>query len=180
MRTVYLIAGRSACGKNVLGNFFVKYRGCTEMSFAESLKKIVSTMYSIPLIDTQTQDGKKKMVKVDGTNITVRNLLITTAKKMREGNQSYFADEILKKINQCKGDIVITDFRYPIEHSYLMKNLDLESNFLKTIKVIRNACNYIDDPSETMLEKFKFDMIIHNNDQSIKEFYDRLVNLYKL
>jgi glycerol-3-phosphate cytidylyltransferase-like family protein len=178
MSTVYLIAGRSACGKNVLGNYFVKYKNCIEISFAESLKEIVSKKYNIPLIDTQTQEGKKKLVKIDGGCFTVRNLLINTAKNMRFTNDTVFANIVFEKIKNIKSDIVITDFRYPIEHSFLQDKLHRYT--IKTIKVIRDKCNYIDDPSETMLEQFKFDYIIHNNDQTIDEFYDRLINLYKI
>jgi hypothetical protein len=74
-------------------------------------------------------------------------------------------------------NIVISDFRYPIEYNEINKHLSNEY-LIRTIRINRYKMSPINDPSEFQLETFKFDHIFDNNERidNIYNFVDENVD----
>lgn len=167
-RLILLVAGKSGSGKDILSDFFICKLGFRKLAFATILKLFVSKKFDIPLTYTLTQEGKKKIIN----GKTIRDLLIETAQLFRKDDPDYFAKQIVTQINTTSDPIIISDFRYPNEYEFLKKYFEI-----KTVNVVRDINNGIDDLSEIQLDSFNFDYTVYNNYSTINELYDYLGTL---
>jgi hypothetical protein len=169
---IILLRGFSNSGKDFVGDIICTQYGYKQFSFADSLKKIVSDKYNIPLTLLYSQEGKK-MIYNNNNNITYRQLLIDEALKLKETEPDIFAKhccDMIRTINNEK--IVITDWRFNNELDVLKQNFP-DAKIIP-VNVIRTNQHKspIDDISEYHLMDRKDDItIINNMDNSI---YDNI------
>ena len=169
-RTLILLGGKIASGKDYVANILVKEYGFTRIAFADILKETVSKRYNIPLVDLHTQTGKSKM---DSAGISNRQRLIDTAFELRTIDDNYFVKKALESIKApgFYGDVVISDFRYPNEYSKLVQSLHNTNVVVWTVKLTRESEVVLDIPSETALESFKFDFTLPNESDYVQSWF---------
>lgn len=153
---ILLLGGKSGSGKTYIAKI-LEQRGWFHLAFADALKDIVAEKYSIDRCDLDTQEGKKK-IYTDG--MTYRDILITESKQMKKQDINIFCKIVSSKI-KSQPKVVISDMRYPHEYEYI-SNTFTEA-VVKSCLVKRNQFNEIDDPSETSMDDFKFDICVDNN-----------------
>jgi hypothetical protein len=179
---IILLRGFSNSGKDFVGNIIINQYGYKGFSFSDSLKKIVSEKYNIPLELLYSQEGKKMIYN---NNITYRQLLINEALKLKENEPDIFAKRCSDTINMHSINmhsinmhsinmhrIVITDWRFNNE-------LDVVKQYFPNARIIpvhvirtNQIKSPIDDISEYHLMDRKDDItIINNMDNSI---YDNI------
>jgi len=177
--SIILIHGYSQSGKDFIGNILCKKHEYTRFAFADSLKRLVSKMYGIPLDELHSQDGKIKICEQDLFSRTYRQILIDEARYMRELDKHYFARKCCQEIEHKQTyKIVITDWRFPNELEVLQFYFP---NFIITpIHIIRKSQedSPVNDISEYHLKDRKNDYtIINKMDDSIYEEVDKFISM---
>lgn len=175
---IILLRGFSNSGKDFVGNILVSKYNYQQYSFADSLKKIVSEVYNIPLNLLYSQDGKNMICNNDIHRRTNRQLLIDEALKLKEKDYDIFAKHCSNLIFINKyNKIVITDWRFENEFD-ILKQYFPNANILPVHIIRTNQYKSpIDDISEYHLMDRTNDItIINNMDDSI---YDDIDNLIK-
>jgi hypothetical protein len=154
-----MLSGKICSGKDYVADILVKKFDFRKYAFADILKKEVSESCNIDIKYFITQEGKSE-VSVYGK--THRELLIDHAKYKKLFNKNYYTSLVLKELrNEKFNKVVISDFRYPYEYSFLRENLpDYE---IKTIYVERDSCVMTNLSSERALEDFEYHYLIDNN-----------------
>jgi hypothetical protein len=171
---IILLRGFSNSGKDFVGNIIINQYGYKQFSFADSLKKIVSEKYNIPLELFYSQEGKKMIYNNNNyNNITYRQLLIDEALRLKETDPDIFAKHCSNSIsNNSMKRIIITDWRFNNELDVLKQKFPNAK--IIPVHVIRTnqIKSPIDDISEYHLMDRKDDItIINNMDNSI---YDNI------
>jgi hypothetical protein len=171
---IILLRGFSNSGKDFVGDIICTQYGYKGFSFADSLKKIVSDKYNIPLTLLYSQEGKKMIYNNDTHyNITYRQLLIDEALKLKESDPDIFAKHCSNNmLSNNMQRIIITDWRFNNELDVLKQNFPHAR--IIPVHVIRTnqIKSPIDDISEYHLMDRKDDITIVNNmDNSI---YDNI------
>jgi len=168
MRKLLLLGGNIKAGKDYSADRLVNHGGWLKLTLAGPLKSITSQYYNIPLEEFYTQEGKSKINKFNKTN---RQLLIDMAITLKRTNKYYFANMLVDTILQdtTSKNIVISDFRYPYEYERIFENLSNQFS-IKTVKIVRNCSETLNDQSETSLNDFNFDYTFHNEDSSESDF----------
>lgn len=164
-RTIIMLSGLAGSGKDYVAEWLVKNKGFTRFAFGDSLKDLVSQRYKIKRHLFDTQEGKKIEIVSEGEKISLRKLLITTAKIERDKNNLVFVDKVKTLIEGSSSErIVISDFRYPEEYTTLKDYFCnyYRSTVIYTLKIQSHSFISIDDPSETQLNTFPFDKIVVN------------------
>lgn len=172
-KTLILLAGKASSGKDTVASHLISKYSFTRFAFADALKDYISYKFNIDKHIMYSQQGKKQ--RYLNTEFTIRDLLINEGCAKRQEDPNYWIKIILKKIQECQGNVVISDFRFPNEYDFLVENL-INTHNIKTINIIReNGAEIIDDISETSLNNFKFDKIIFN-DRSLSDLYHTVDN----
>ena len=163
---VVLLSGYSRSGKDEAAKHLRMY-GFRHLSFAEALKKEVSSIYKVPYHKTLTQEGKASTFG-EGTTTTVRDLLIKHGREMRDVDADYWANKTHQDIIQdnVNKKFVISDTRYMNEIRVMERN---ELFHVKTLRIDRYDKSPVDDPSETQLDLYPFDDTIQNKG-TLEEF----------
>lgn len=173
---IIMIGGYAGSGKDTAGDYLVKNHGFKKICFADELKKFVSDKYNIPIKYFFSQTGKKKFLS---NGKTVRDLLIEEGQIEREKDKNVWIKKVLHKIVSEKLDkIVITDFRFPNEFSYLKNKLKDYYSFV-SIRISRNDVSKIDNYTEHMLDTFAFDFTLTNNENK-EDLYFKIENILYL
>ena len=169
-KVIYLTGGKAGSGKDTMADYLCKNYGCKRLAYADALKDYTSEKYNIDRNLFDTQEGKMKVIKVNDSELTIRQLLINVSLEKKINNENLWIDIVIQKILDSDNEfIVISDFRYPAEYYELTKKFDNVS----TIKIVRNNVNLINDHSETALDAFDFDCIIYNN-SDLKSLYSTI------
>lgn len=168
MRKLLLLGGNIKAGKDYSADRLVRHGGWLKLTFAEPLKSITSQYYDIPLTEFHTQEGKSRINKFNKTN---RQLLIDMAITLKRTNKYYFANMLVDTILQdtTSKNIVISDFRYPYEYERIFEILSNQFS-IKTVKIVRNCSETLNDQSETSLNDFVFDYTFYNEDSNERTF----------
>lgn len=119
-RTIILIRGYSQSGKDFVGKALCQRYGYQRFAFADSLKRMVCSLYRCPMDILHSQDGKKQICPSDEQGRTYRQILIDEALRLRALDDTLFVRECceeIKKLDATK--VVITDWRYPVEFTLL-------------------------------------------------------------
>lgn len=161
MRRILLISGKAGAGKDTVGDLIVNNFKWQKLSFASTLKDEVSHIYQINRNLLDTQEGKRQNNRYDMTN---RDLLISYGMAMRQKDPEYWVKKLMEKMQIVRGNVVITDFRFPNEF-YKLKEV-FGSN-LKTMRVSRANIPQIDSITERLLDNFYFDYYIDNNTTTV-------------
>lgn len=119
-RNVVLIAGNDGVGKSTTAKNIAaskRHLKCHIMSFADPLRNIVGK--ELGILPEELKKQQVKSMIISGTDITVRQYMIDTATKIRQTDDSYFANETADRIREVpdENDItIIDDFRFNICH----------------------------------------------------------------
>jgi hypothetical protein len=165
---IILIRGFSNSGKDFIGEIICKQYGYKQFSFANSLKKIVSNMYNIPLDLLYSQEGKHMICINDINKRNHRQLLIDEALNLKKDNFNIFVEHCCNEIKQKQSinnndKIVITDWRFINEYDVL-KNTFPDARIIPTHVIrINQHKSPIDDISEYHLIDRENDKVIINN-----------------
>lgn len=161
MNQLIFITGYAGSGKDTIGNYLVKNYDFKKYAFADILKKRFCLLYNIPLYLLYTQKGKKKIMNINGVNLSLREHLIIYAQHQRSLNPNIWVDLILKQINFNKHKkICITDWRQENELEILKFNLKSSYN-ISTIRVIND--NIKPQFTDNFLDDFNTDYTFFNN-----------------
>jgi hypothetical protein len=160
---ILLLRGFSQSGKDFIGNIICEQYGYRRFAFADSLKKIVSRTYSIPMSQLYSQDGKMEICLNDPLKRTIRQLLIDTALEIRKEQNNYFAMDCCQDIQQQQiRNIVITDWRFTIELETLQQFFPDASILPIHIRRMNQTESPVYDSSEYELQH-RQDYIIDND-----------------
>jgi len=171
MKRIILLAGKACSGKTYIGDILQKM-GWKHMAFSDKLKDLVSETYNIPRHVFDTQEGKASNFTKD---TTYRELLIKNAGFYRRFNDNYFVDYIRRNIILNGYDrVVISDFRFPNEYSFLNNSLPSDDYDITTVCVERSTSINMKYESEHALDKFKFDYVIINEDNTSADLISQL------
>lgn len=163
MKIVWL-SGYAGAGKDTIAAILCKKHDYYRVAFADILKDMVSLKYVFPreLCDT----GKDTSIR---GGQTVRELLIADSARAKTENINVFAEHALHKIIASgKQRIVISDWRFPHEFTYIKENLP-EANHV-TIRITRPGLQSLLDPSEHALDDWVFMKTIENTDMAMLEY----------
>lgn len=172
MKRLVLIGGKSCSGKDTIGKYLCQKYDFKRMAFADKLKDDVAKEYNINrnLFDIQEYKNEYQV-----NSKTLRELLIDYSFKQKEKDQDIYTKKVLDEINPFDNknsplsiyetkfnNIVITDFRFEHEYTFLKKHLEKEYN-IYTLLVKKKCTNkYDNDVSENSLNNFKFKYVINN------------------
>lgn len=179
---ILLLSGYSTSGKDLLADYIVQSRPFCKMAFATELKIRVSKKYDIPYNLTLTQKGKSQLFN----GITIRQLLITEATKMRELDELFWVKHVSKEIKNkiiftekypelypenANPNVVISDTRFPNEIEYIKNNFP--GHNVVTIRINRHTVSPVNSETEYKLDNYNFDYYIENN-SDIPDFYHKM------
>lgn len=167
MKKIILVNGWSDSGKDTFADYLVTKHNYKKLSFAYPLKNFVSKKYNIDRNLLDSQEGKKRFYK--DSDKTLRDLLILEAKSKLEKDEAYFAKKLCERIKKEKGNIVVSDWRYPMEYNTVSLHFGQEN--IKTIQIQRFTSPKVLDPSEFKLKGFKFDCVVDNTG-SLEKLYN--------
>lgn len=147
-----VLTGRRRVGKDTLANFLVDRYGFTKLSFAEPLKEVVETLYDIRVNDDNKDTDMEKFKK------TYRELLIETADKLKEINETIFLEKFKNKNQRIidNYNIVISDLRFQYEYDYV-KSLNAT-----IIKITNPNTGLVNIEEEDLIDKFNYEYSITN------------------
>lgn len=157
---IYMVSGKIRSGKDFVSDILTNNFGFTKYAFADKLKQEASESYNIDLKYFTTQFGKASK-SVYGK--TYRQLLIDQAEYKKMFDKNYYTKAVVNQIEKSGIDkIVISDFRYPYEYTFMREKLGLYYD-IKTINVQRESSLTTDFKSENALCEFEYHLIIDNN-----------------
>jgi hypothetical protein len=175
--SIILIRGYSQSGKDFVGKILCKKYGYQRFAFADSLKRLVSNKYHVPIEQLHSQQGKLQSCEEDPQKRTYRQILIDEALLVRSNDDDYFAKECCEDIRQCDAKrIVITDWRYPNELNVIKEFFpDYKINTLHVIRTSQTA-SPVEDHSEYQLINIIADRcIINTMDERIYQEIDHFI-----
>ena len=194
-----MINGKKRSGKNFVGNLLNKYLSeqgykVKEVSFAEALKEDVAKILGITLEQLEQMKEDDVYLESDkdcNTVSTIRQILQNYGMMRREENNDIWVEKALPKIFDNDSEvIIITDFRFENEYTYLYNIYSRDIHFspnpckINTIKI--ENCNLEDNDqhiSENDLNDFDFDMIVNNDiifnseDESLDYFLEKFEDI---
>jgi hypothetical protein len=190
---VIALSGWRGSGKDTVGNFLSSY-GYQRVSFAGSIKDLVSRKYKIPRYYCDDPDYKEsplfqyEVIPQDGfTNMistfmdkefcvregrkywTPRALCILEGSVARSVSSSFWVEKTMDIIDFQELSI-ITDFRYQSEAKQLRERY---GNNLLFARINRFETCKSTDPSERDLDDFIFDVVIENKG-SLEELQEKV------
>ena len=179
---VIALSGWAGSGKDTVGQWLVDNRGFVRLSFADELKRMVSSQYNIPLEFFHDRELKDQpmmhVVRTDSSSAAIqdmfkgvlsnlhgieawtpRSLLILEASVKRAVDTNFWAKRVSSVIkNSNLKNVVITDLRYLSEIECLKE----EGIGAVSVRVNRLESPASDDASENDLNDYDFDMVIDN------------------
>ena len=152
------ISGRRGVGKTALANYFVGEYGHLKFSFAEELKELAKVIF--PLTDVDLNSITRKEKKFRDYDFTPRELLCNLGDFVRYHDKDYWVKKTLSKCSKKGIDYVIDDVRYPNEAEAIKAaggKLIRVNRYPKLNPYGKN----LDIPSETSLDTYEFDYVVH-------------------
>jgi hypothetical protein len=157
MQTIILLSGWAGSGKDHVADLLELHFLFKKTSFAIHLKNTVSSLYGIDRSKLDTQSGKKTLYN---NSLTYRDILIDYAESKRKSDINYWSSFVLSEIQNSNSDFVISDWRFPVEYTFLQYHLPT-CRFI-TIRINRLLINNIDSYTEHALDNFNFDYTLNN------------------
>ncbi len=175
---IILLCGFSGSGKDYVGGTICKYHGYKRFAFADSLKKLLSEKYDIPIEDFHCQATKASICESDPQKRTLRKLMIDEALTYRAVDDNIFAKYCAKDILESGyTNIVITDWRF-INEEQTIRQMFPNANIYK-VRVLRlnQDKSYVDDKSEYgLLDIQMFYVILNPMNHQINGHIEFLMN----
>lgn len=182
MKYIVLVNGFSSSGKDTFSDFLVKIgHNFIKYAFADELKLEISNKYKFDYKLTLTQEGKNTYINT--LNSTVRDLLISEAKKVTKQNPDFYAIKLVEKIKfankiqdyrgELNGNLVISDWRFLNEYEYITN--EFKNYKIITVRINRSKISPVNSKSENYLNDFNFDYTI-DNIGTLSDFYKVIIN----
>lgn len=184
-KTIIAICGAKRSGKNTVGNFIGQYftyqkrKSIRFLAFADTVKETAAAMMGFHRDHFKDDSIKDKTFHfIDGKSYTGREIFqIMGTEALRNGfNKSVWITALNNKlINSIHNIIIITDLRFRNEYDYFQSLKDQYNVYI--IRVYRSSIKSDDNhQSETDVNKFGYDFVIHNNTDSLEDLKQQ-VNL---
>jgi len=176
---IILLSGWSTSGKDTVGKILEKSQGAKLFAFADVLKQIVAKEFDFPIEWAYSEEGKNIFLS---NGKTVREMLIKRGQEIRkEKGTEYFAKIVANQIEILESEqiIVVTDWRLPIELETLENNLRYPLYKVRIQKNGQLKSPIKDSETESQLDKFHFDFMIHNDGLSLESLESEIKNKLK-
>lgn len=166
---VVMLGHKAQVGKDLLGSHLCENYGFRRFAFADKLKSSVGDLYGFSNAQMYTELKNQIDTRY---NITPRRVLQDFGQEQRNRFPDIWADYVFRQIEDDISDgrnrFVITDFRFPNEHTVAARYCDRLNANLITVKVTRDDSLRGDfqgkfNISETALDEFEFDFELANN-----------------
>jgi len=180
--TLFLIAADAPqSGKSTVATYLAQILGnCGQydvkrIPFAEPLKRMLNALLKGELqhdagmtFEALNGDNKEGQVANLKSDLTYRKLMQTLGTEWREatGVPTLWGEIMLAKLKALPAgvSVIVDDFRFPLEGSYLIENLNPNEWRVITIKVTRERAEAVTGhASEGGLKDWPFDHVIENN-----------------
>jgi hypothetical protein len=176
---VILLSGWSGSGKDTTGILLERIANCSLLAFADVLKEMVAKEYGFPLFWAYSQQGKLRRVS---SGKTIRDLLVQRGQEIRgQQGSGYFAKIVAEKIKSLVevkepcSNIVITDWRLPIELETLKEELDIPILKVRVQRLDQTKSPVADRETESQLDNWNFDCVLYNTGVSLQELEAEVV-----
>ena len=171
MKQILLLSGYARSGKDSVANLLEEECGFRRFAFADALKEMVAAQTGIPVALFHSLQ-KDSVIPGPSSSKTYRDLLIEVADQKRAVDPDIFSRLIATQIVESDADrIVISDWRYRREESFLRSTLDPTIYQIQRGRVIRSTVIPSQKPIEHDLDGEPMDLIIPN-DGSISDLRD--------
>ena len=190
---VVMLGHQAHVGKDTLGEFLIENDSFVRFGFADKLKNTVADLYGF---NDEHMYGSLKNVVDERYGVTPREILQDFGQEQRERFPDIWADYVFRSIaNKIEHGnklvdaqlavpetfkrFVITDFRFPNEHTVALryaKELDLNIITIKIFRPDEERGEFAGSTniSETALNNFQFDLELLNSTARGKEdLYNR-------
>lgn len=172
---VILVCGYINSGKDTFSDYITQSYSFKKYAFADSLKRMASNTYNIPIENYYIRELKEKIY--NNTGYSPRDTCLILGKEKRELEKDYWVNYTINDIlseNKKSGQkrFVISDCRFPNE-VYKVKD-----NFItRTYWIDRYKSSSIRDISEESISKeSEFIDEIISNKGTLEEFYSEINN----
>ena len=186
---IITLCGTKKSGKDTIADYFVSKYGFKKISFAETLKDMLSIMFRWDRQMLEGCDPEKRQIREQpdnwwsgrlGKTIVPRVMMQQFGTKViREIHPDIFVYNLEQKINNIiqenkNQNIIITDCRFFNEYKMLKKN---KSIFIK----VNRKTNNLEDTHISEQENKLFDThYTINNNKDIQELYNEVDNIYSM
>lgn len=175
IRTIVTLCGKKGCGKDTAAQVLMN-KGYSGDKFAGPLKDACRILFGF---DDSQVEGSLKDVMDPRWGTTPRNILQFMGTEvfqykindvLPDIGRTFWTKSMIRRIEEGKGNVVITDMRFQHELNAL-KVLDPLIYKVVSIKINRDIetgeehASYKEHASETELDAIECDHIIHNKDK---------------
>ena len=179
MKQILLLSGYARSGKDSVANLLEEEMGYRRFAFADALKEMVSTLTGIPVALFHSQQ-KDSVIPGPSSSKTYRDLLIEVADQKRAIDPDIFSRFVGTQIVESGASyVVISDWRYRREESFLRSFLDQTLYQIRRARVVRSTVIPSEKPIEHDLDGEPMDLIIPNNG-SISDLRDAVHTIMRL
>jgi hypothetical protein len=169
MKQILLLSGYARSGKDSVSNLLEEECGFRRFAFADALKEMVASHTGIPVL---LFHSLQKDTLIPGQTKTYRDLLIEVADQKRAIDPDIFSRIVATQIVESEASqVVISDWRYKREESFLRANLDPEIYKIHRGRVSRRGVTPSEKPIEHDLDGEPMDIMIQN-DESLADLRD--------
>ena len=177
MKQILLLSGYARSGKDSVANLLEEEKGYRRFAFADALKEMVAAHTGIPV---GMFHSLQKDSVISGSSKTYRDLLIEIADQKRAIDPDIFSRIVAAQIVESGVDrVVISDWRYKREESFLRSFLDPTVYHIQRVRVHRSTVIPSEKPIEHDLDGEPMDVAIENNG-SISDLRDAIHSAFSL
>jgi len=161
MKQILLLSGYARSGKDSVANLLEEECGFRRFAFADALKEMVADITGIPVF---LFHSLQKDTLIPGSSKTYRDLLIEVADQKRAIDPDIFSRLVGAQIVESNAErIVISDWRYKREESFLQSFLDPSIYRISRCRVVRSSIIPSDTPIEHDLDGEPMSVVIQND-----------------
>jgi len=161
MKQILLLSGYARSGKDSVANLLEEEKGYRRFAFADALKEMVASAMGFPV---ELFHSRQKDSLVPGSSKTYRDFLLETARVERARDLDVFSRIVSKDILAADTNrVVITDWRYKREESFLRSFFDPAAYQIIRGRVVRPDIIPLPDETEHDLDGEPMDVVIENN-----------------
>ena len=178
MKQILLLSGYARSGKDSVANLLEEEHGYRRFAFADALKEMVAAHTGIPVSMFHSQQKDTAISSISPK--TYRDLLIEIADQKRAVDPDIFSRIVGTQIIESGSDrVVISDWRYRREESFLRSFLDPAIYQIRRARVVRATVKPSETPIEHDLDGEPIDIVIPNNG-SISDLRDAIHSAFSL
>ena len=172
------ISGKRGVGKTLMASHLVRTCGFIKMWFAEELKKLACQFF--PFSGEDLASPKLKEKKWRTYDWSPREFLIHLGEFARFHDENFWTKKTLDKCTQKDAYYVFDDVRYDNEYN-IIKNMGGKIIRINRYTEQNPYGEDLDTPSETQLDKHKFDYVIEKcRNTSPKMLTDHTTSILEL